>query len=140
MMAYAVNTKVPTDRTRLEIEALLRKAGAFRIVHVDEPELGTVMFFLQDRMYKLTIALPRPEKEQQRRSKWRSLLLIIKAKLEVAQQQATTIEQEFFPHVVMPNSQTFYEFAAPAIADAYKTGLMPTEVSLLLEGPRGSKP
>lgn len=64
--------------------------------------------------------------EQACRSRWRSLYLVIKAKLEAVDSGISTIEREFFYGIVLPNGKTVGELMAPQIEDAYTTGKMPT--------------
>ena len=69
--------------------------------------------------------------EQACRSKWRSLYLVIKAKLEAVDSGISTIEREFFYDIVLPNGKTVGEFMGPQIEEAYTTGEMPALLPML---------
>lgn len=67
-MAYAETTKVAVAQTRVEIEALLRKAGAYRILTVDESNEAIVMFMLAERMIRFRLPLDEKANGQVRRA------------------------------------------------------------------------
>lgn len=134
-MAYAAKTTVPVAKTRQEIEDLLRRAKASRIVHIDEQLEAIVMFSLADRLIKIEVPIPGGADEQRRRSLWRALLLVIKAKLEAVESEVSTVEQEWLAHVVLPDGRTVGQWIEPQIQIAYERGAMPTN-PLLLEGPK----
>lgn len=69
--------------------------------------------------------------EQACRSKWRSLYLIIKAKLEAIDSGISTVEHEFFYDFVLPNGQTLGEYMAPQVASAYDDSIMPPLLPML---------
>jgi hypothetical protein len=136
-MTYAARTDVPVAKTRTEIEALLRKVKASRIIHVDEPSEAIVMFNLEGRLIRFTIPVPENANDQRRRSIWRAILLVIKAKIEAVAQGITTVEQEWLAHVVLPDGQTVAQWIEPQLQIAYEAGAMPS-TPLLLEGPKPS--
>lgn len=114
------------------------------------------MFRLSGRVIRFILELPDPDErrftqhsrgarapaaaekewEQACRQKWRALALVIKAKLEAVSAGITTVEDEFLAHTMLPNGQTFGDWAKPEVERAYSLGHMPT--SLLLEGPRNA--
>lgn len=63
--------------------------------------------------------------DQEKRRKWRALSLAIKAKLESVRSGIATFEEEFLPHIVMPDGRRVIEWVAPQIEAAYQTGKMP---------------
>lgn len=134
-MPYAAKTTVVVQKSRSEIEAMLRKAKAARIVLMDEPTEALVMFMLVGRLIKIVVPIEAKATDQERRSRWRALGLIIKAKLEAVEQKITTVEQEFLAHVVLPDSTTVGQWIEPRLKVAYDKGQMPTD-PLLLEAPR----
>lgn len=69
--------------------------------------------------------------EQACRSKWRSLFLCIKAKLEAVECGITEFEDEFLAHIVLPDGNTAGDFLKPQIAIAYDTGDMPKSLLAL---------
>ena len=56
------------------------------------------------------------------KAKWRSLALVIKAKLEAVERRIVSFEQEFAMHMVMPGGMTVEELITPAIEQAYANG------------------
>ena len=91
-----------------------------------------VQFVAHQRIVRFTVSLPDPKKfrddqrrEQEDRRIWRSLLLVIKAKLESVNTGIATFEQEFLNNIVMPNGRTVGEIVLPQIAESYASGKMP---------------
>lgn len=150
---YAQRTTVPVNSTRNEIEAVLRKYGADAFAYLHDGSSAVIAFRMADRQFKFILPMPdlndrqfthsqqgvrKPAAtqtlwEQACRSRWRSLLLIIKAKLEAVANGVTTLEDEFLAQTVMPDGSTFGQVARDKIAIAYQTGVLPT--NLLLSGP-----
>lgn len=127
-MPYAQKTQVPIDKTRLDIERLVRKYGAkgFSSAWMDSPTPGhdgkaRVEFVAHDRRIRLTIDVPL--NEQKARGKWRVLLLMVKAKLVAVDAKVVTFEEAFFADIVMPESgQTVYEMAREPVRLSYQGG------------------
>lgn len=134
-MPYAERTTVAVEKSRHDIESMLRKAKANRVVHVNEPLEAIVMFELAGRLIRIEVPIKGDATDQMRRAKWRALYLIIKAKLEAVDQKVTTVEQEFLAHVVLPDGKTVAQWIEPQLQVAYDRGTMPTN-PLLLEGPK----
>jgi len=132
---YAEDTKVPTAQSRAQIETMLRKANANRIVTMDEALEAVVAFMLAGRLIRLRIEIPGDASDQRRRAIWRAIGLVVKAKIEAVAQGITTVEQEWLAHVVLPNGRTVGDWVEPQLQVAYDEGRMPTE-PLMLEGPR----
>lgn len=88
-----------------------------------------VIFEIRNRRVKFILPVPknaeRKQEQQTERTRWRCLLLAIKAKLECASTGITTFEQEFMAHIVMPDGLTVSEHLVPKIEQAYKSGQMP---------------
>jgi hypothetical protein len=127
VMPYAERTKVEASKTRVEIENLLRKAGATRIGIITEPTAAVVIFEAHDRRLKFTIRLDErvdAKGAQARRSQWRALMLCIKAKLESVASKIETFEEAFLAHVVVGDGQTVYEHVRPKLIGIAKTGHM----------------
>jgi hypothetical protein len=155
-MAYATTTTVPVEKSRAEIEQLLSRHHCTKFASgVDhEAHRATIQFTAHNRIIKFEIALPDPSDpkykrirtnylqrttqgiakivEQETRTRWRALLLVIKAKLEAIESGIATFEDEFLAHVLLPNSETVAQYIGPMVARAYETGRMPT--SRQLEG------
>lgn len=133
---YAEGTSVPVGKTKDELDRLLTRAGASQTVMGADRSRKRILigFSLDGRQYRLYAATagrgPRSAPEQVEREAWRALLLIVKAKLEVARSGYSSIESEFLGNIVLPNGQTVAEDVLPKIAEAYESGHMP----LLLPG------
>lgn len=148
MTRYAADTDVPVDRTRSEIERTLQRYGAtsFAIGWDEATSSAVIGFKLNDRFVRLRFALPsinapaitldrnrrRKTKAQieaafaqAERTRWRAVLLVIKAKLESVESEIETFEQAFLPHILLPDGSTVGDYALPAIAESYATGAMP---------------
>lgn len=153
-MAYAESTTVSVEKSRAEIERMLsrHKCTKFTTGIDHEEHRAVVQFHAHNRIVKFEIDLPDPTDPKYRRMKnsnlqrtasgiakvvdqeertiWRALLLVIKAKLEAVESHITTFETEFLAHVILPNQQTVAEFIGPAVAQMYETGRMPPERQL----------
>jgi hypothetical protein len=141
MSRFAANTSVPVERTRQEIEVVLRRYGADQFVSGWEHGRAMLGFRVHDRMVRFELPLPQVgdykwkygasdlQKQKQiaqdERQRWRALLLVIKAKLEAVESKIATFESEFLAHIVMPNNRTVGEILIPQIANAYATKTMP---------------
>lgn len=131
---FAETTKVPVVQSRGEIEKMLSKHKCQQFgTATDYLEMkARVQFHAHDRIVRFTVALPDPKKfrrpedhAQEERRIWRSLLLVIKAKLEAVDTGIATFEQEFLANIVMPNGRTVAEIVIPQIAESYSSGRMP---------------
>lgn len=133
---YAVDTKVPVNQTRNEIETALSKFGARSFAFATQPECATVLFEFDGRRIRFDLPLPSDTSETRtaklHRERWRALFLSIKAKLVSVDTGIETFEEAFLAHVVLADGTTVGQSVAPAIADQYKTGKMKP---LLLGGP-----
>jgi hypothetical protein len=125
MPEYAARTKVPADRTRIEIETLMRKRGADQFFSGGDSERAMLAFRLGGRHIRFALPLGDARSEQHRRSRWRALLLVIKAKLEAIDIGILTIEDAFLADTVLPDRRTVAEVMRPQIESAYSTGNMP---------------
>jgi hypothetical protein len=130
-MAFAEGTTVPVEKTRGEIEALVRKYGATRFTSGWDGTQAGLAFVVRDRQVKFVVPLPDQQDkklrakaagmrgwlatnlpkvvEAEERRRWRCLLLAIKAKLEIVSSGIATFEEEFLAHIVTDNGQTVFE-------------------------------
>jgi hypothetical protein len=127
---YAEGTKVGVDASRSELESLLKRHGATSFGVYNEPAKWTVMFQIAGRYVKHVIAIPKqtrngPDPEREVRRKWRALVLITKAKLELVAGGDSTVEREFLADTVLAEGLTVYEAASKAIAESYQSGVTP---------------
>lgn len=152
-MSYAEKTTVSVAKSKADIEEIVQKAGALQFVSGYRENVAVIGFLLASRQIRFTLPLPdkndskfwyTPERRSKRseqqayaaweqacRSKWRSLFLVIKAKLEAVESGISTIEKEFFYDIVLPNGQTVGEYMAPQIEIAYTTKEMPPLLPML---------
>lgn len=151
MTRFATKTEVPAEKSRAEIEKLLLRYGADQFMYGIKPEAAVIAFRAMGRHIRFILPFPSPTErrfthvkranryyeeerteiqaraawEQEVRSRWRALALVIKAKLEAVESGIAEFEDEFMAHVVLPNGQTMAEHARPLIARAYESGQMP---------------
>lgn len=135
-MSYAKQTTVPISRSQEEIRKLIIKYGASEFSFAERADLAALMFQIQGKRIRFLLPLPKlPSKgatqaslktyEQLCRTKWRCLLLILKAKFESVENNITTIEEEFLAHIVLPSGESVAEVMIPQIQQSYRTGGMP---------------
>lgn len=144
MSAFAKGTTVSPEKTRAEIETLVRRFGADGFVSGWQGEKAMVQFVCRNRRVRFLLALPalasfqwgprrrmrkasemKAAQDAETRRLWRSLLLVIKAKLEAVTSGVTTFESEFLAHILLPNGSTVGEQVAPQLDHAYASGEMP---------------
>lgn len=142
-MKYAEKTSVPVDRSKTEIEKVLKSYGATGFMYGTSENHAIIMFKANNRMVKFVLPLPDIQDEQFRRTergrtrktnkipeayeqevrrRWRAFSLAIKAKLEAVATGITQFDEEFLAHIVLPNGKTVAEESIPKIAQAYETG------------------
>jgi L-rhamnose mutarotase len=129
-MPFAEYTKVSVQQTQNDIEKLVTKAGATHFASFKEPESAMIAFRLKERNIRFKIALPKKMNDQEVRSRWRAMLLVIKAKLESVEANIETLEEAFLSQVVMPGGDTVYEHIRDNVALNYTGQNVP-----LLPGP-----
>jgi hypothetical protein len=136
-MAYAAETEVTVEKSRAEIERLCMKYGCSQFMSgIDFDKLSArVQFKAKNRIIRFDLPIPDRKKfhqqkkfEQASRTRWRALVLVLKAKLESVESGISTFEEEFLPFIVMPNDQTVASILLPMINGAYETGKMPTQL------------
>lgn len=139
---FAANTTVPVGKTEAEIKDLLRRNGATDIIMGDTDGRAFIQFSMRDRLVRFVLPLPAiGEKkfqfspggrkrltaagtmkvwEQACRSRWRALLLSIRAKLEACAIGITEFEREFLAQIVDPSTgRTIGEAIVPQIRQRY---------------------
>ena len=155
MRRYAKETQVPADRSRAEIEKLLTDYGADQFLYGWNEGTAVIGFRYNGRAIRFHLPGPKHEEylktpqgwersagaidvmmAQEKRRRWRALVLVIKAKLEACSTGIATFESEFLAYTVLPNGQTVGEWVEPQLVDAYKEDTMP--LGLLPEW-KGSK-
>lgn len=142
-MGYAAGTKVAPEKSRQQIEKLLKENGGTKIGVMTEETKALILVQLKDRHLRFVVKFPaesefnytperrylrtpddrRKHHEQAINQRWRALLLIIKAKFEAIDSRIATFEEEFLPYVVLPSGQTVAELTLPQIAQIYTDGI-----------------
>ncbi len=154
MTSFAQDTSVSVERSRAEIESTLAKYGANRFGYMTDESRAMIGFVMNGKAIKFTLPLPdqseerfqiqtyrragivrkgnanSPEMarrlwEQACRSRWRSLNLCIKAKLEAVAAGITTFETEFLAHIVTPGGQTIGQRMLPQLDAMVRDGRTP---------------
>lgn len=145
MSRYAESTAVPADKSRMEIEATLRRYGADAFAYGWDGPRAVISFRAHGRYIRFVLTLPDPKAsefthhsrgprtadaaraawEKATRQKWRALALVIKAKLEAVSAGIGIFEDEFLAHVVLPDGATVGDWIRPQVAIAYERGEMP---------------
>lgn len=165
MKTYAADTSVSVEKSRAEIESTLTRYGATRFAYMIGDSEAVIGFQANGKFVKFTLPLPnrnapefrtriytrmgafvkkvelQPEEsrkawEQACRSRWRSLALCVKAKLEAVASGITTFEAEFLAHIVVPGGGTLGERIIPQLEDMQRNGRMP----MLMLTDEGSQP
>jgi len=145
MTRYAAQTTVSEDRSRSEIERILKRYGATGFMYGWTGSDALIGFVAHGRQIKIVLALPTLEDASKTptgrkryssvarlrahgfilRQRWRALALVIKAKLEAIESGISTFDEEFLAWTLLPTGQTVGQTFIPQIEDAYKTGRMP---------------
>ncbi len=146
MTRYAEKTSVSVAKSKAELEQVLGRYGADKFAYGTDGHQATVGFSFNGKLVRFVLKLPgrgdkqfhetptgKPRKpaqaeaqwEQACRSAWRSLCLVVKAKLEAVETGITSFESEFMAHIMLPGGKTAGETLLPQIEEAYKTGKMP---------------
>jgi hypothetical protein len=149
-VTYAAQTTVSAEKSRAEIENILKRYGASHFGYASTPEKAVIGFQANGRMIRFSLPMPtvadfkrykrrqtdswtstrtdtqaQAAHEQAQRQRWRALTLCIKAKLEAVEAKISTFEEEFMAQIVLPNGETMAEHALPYIAQAYEQKSMP---------------
>lgn len=158
MSRYASETSVSVEKTRAEIERTLGQNGASQFMYATDAGRAVVGFRISGRVIKMILNLPDPQSkeftltnhrppkrrtqadaykawEQACRSRWRTLLLVIRAKLEASAIGVTTIESEFLAFTVLPDGRTVMDSIGDDIQHAIESGKTPRALlPMLTEG------
>ena len=150
MRRYAEGTTVAPGKTIEEIQSLLIHHGADAFAqHLDVTRgIAGFMFTLRGLAYRVVMRLPDPADdelthtpverrrrtddqvqklwEHEIRRRWRSLALLVKAKLVAVDEGIVALEEEFLPYVVLASGQSIAEEALPRLQEAVRCGQMPT--------------
>lgn len=132
---FAEGTSVSVDTSRGEISGILTRHGVERQAWASEPEGDTLQFELAGHAYRFRIPKPTLEEVQaawdvdhpyaapgQRanldwgkkttdewKRRWRANVLLLKAKLEFAEGEASTVVRELMPYALLRDGRTLEE-------------------------------
>lgn len=139
MSGYAAGTAVPLDRSKAEIERMLRRYGCNQFGSgwaQGEKGVSYAHVTFKHGSTSIMLALPMPNYNelakdgrghrrnkteldnayaQEERRRWRALCLIIKAKLEAVSTGISTLEREFFSDLVLPDGSTLGDRLIPQL-------------------------
>lgn len=152
-MSYAESTSVPIEKSQAEINRLVSRYGASGFGSYVEDRRAMVVFQVRARRVMFVLDLPDPRDrrfqftpagrfrlspeqsrlawEQSCRSKWRALVLIVKAKLEAIEAGVSTFEDEFLPFFALPDGTRLRDKILPRLDECLSAAPLPP----LLPGP-----
>ncbi len=121
MAKYAKNTKVPVERSRIEIEKILKRYGIDNFFFGTSPQGDGIGFNYKGRTVKFGIPLPKRDDykatntgeqnfKRANRQRYRVLVIALKAKLEMVDIGLTTFEEEFLAQTCLADGNTVSEF------------------------------
>ena len=141
---YARNTTVSIERSRQELEVILRRAGADKVMLGWDGDISFVAFVIDDIPVKQRIEMPprsefnetetgRERKqnaalvawEQACRQRMREHVVLLKAKLIAINMGLRTIKQEFMSDICLPGGNTIGQQFDSQIEKALQTGKLP---------------
>jgi hypothetical protein len=154
MTRYAEGTAVTPTRSREEIERTLTRFGAAQFAYAWDQGRAAIAFEVKGRQIRFVLPMPdRQDRqfthtparghrrstdaaseafEQAVRERWRSLALVIKAKLAAVEAGVVSFEDEFLAHTVLPGGATVADHVQPKVREAYATGELPALLPLQL--------
>lgn len=121
MARYAEGTKVSVESSRAEISSILTKHGVTRQGWWSDAEHDVLQFELRGGRYELQMQRPtlvevrklypnaydyNAKIEGEWRRRWRANVLLLKAKLEFADGETTSIERELLPYRLLADGTT----------------------------------
>lgn len=142
MSSFAKGTTVSVDKTRGEVETMLRKIGAsqFGTITDIEGHKAIIGFKWKNINIQMQVGLPDPKDrafvypkrgygcnsdtkqaelyEGEVRRRWRCLALALKAKIVAVEDKVTTFEKEFLPYMVTDTGETFGDRMMPSVRAA----------------------
>jgi hypothetical protein len=141
---YAKNTTVSIERSRQELEVILRRVGADKVMIGWDGDTTFVAFAINGIPVKQTIIMPPKEEfaqteqgrdrneqsklkawEQACRQRMREHVVLLKAKLIAITLGFRTIKQEFMADICLPSGNTMEQEYGSQIDKAIATGKIP---------------
>jgi hypothetical protein len=140
---YARNTTVDRAGSVAELERLVDRYGATGFAYGRDGVAGWVMFRIGGRAVRLRV--PMPDRDEERftltptgraraeaaafaeweqacRSRWRAVVLIVRAKLEAVESGISTVEREFLADLVLPDGRSVGDHVLPAVEESLLSG------------------
>lgn len=136
----------------MELDTLVRRHGATAIAWGWQEDLGLNEFRFQLKGHIVKLAVREPAKEEyardgqghkrspknlesaldkERRRRWRVLVIVVKAKLELIEGGDSTVEREFLADLLLPDmTTTVADEVLPKLEEAHKKGRMPSRLFL----------
>ena len=127
-MRYAEGTAVSVEASRAEISSILTKHGVRRQSWGSDADHGDMLQFeLGGYTFRFQITYPTlkevqkmypnardyaPKVAQEWKRRWRANVLLLKAKLEFADGETTTVMRELMPYTVLSDGRTLEEAIA----------------------------
>ena len=140
--AYAQRTQVTVDRSRAEVENLLKRFGAEGFAYAWEGGQETIGFVYAGKRVRLSIPLPKRESyrseeawAKERRRRFRVLVLAVKSLLVAVEDGLVGFEEAFLSWFVTPSGQTVGDLVVPQLEAAARRGELPP---LMLPGGTGT--
>ena len=124
MARYAEGTTVSVESSRGEISGILAKHGVVRQGWASDPEGDVLQFELAGYQYRFRISKPtrteawnmfpnareiEPKMAQEWKRRWRANVLLLKAKLEFADGEVSTVMRELMPYALLKDGRTLEE-------------------------------
>ena len=139
---YAEDTSVTVAKSRTEVIAVLDRYGATERAIIEEAGQIVVMFRLEGWSLRVPVALPGPptartnardawtpaRHDREVRRRWRVLVLVLKAGLEMAVDAGLSVEQAMAAYLVLPDHTTVAESVLPTLREARDSGRMPSRL------------
>lgn len=126
MTKYAQGTTVTVEKSRSEIESLIKKNGGKNFCYFSSPDAEVFIFEAFNRRLKFGVKMPkisgyytdkqRTEKTQaEYRRLFRVLILRLKAKFESVKSGEVSFDEEFLANIVDNENRTVWETIQPAL-------------------------
>lgn len=124
---FAGKTTTTVSKSKEDLERTLRRYGVEHFAYASQPGALTIAFRHEGDMFRIVVPMPDPQAqeftltaqgrartasaarelyEQAERSRWRALLLKVKADLEFATLTAQPLRTTFVAHLVLVNGET----------------------------------
>ncbi len=156
MRRFAEGTEIDASRSMHEVITLLRRHGAEDVGYLGRNGYECVVFRVCNRTIRIGFPVPQRDDPQFKKSPtgrrrrnddlayrewerevkrlWRSMVLVVKSKMEAIHSGVATFEQEFLPYVVLGNGRTVAEAIIPQLEAAEAKGQLPAQLALPMLG------